>query len=133
MEKNNSLQPAKPTAPSSGRIEVGFNIIAQIALVIAALVMLNWLGNKYYARLDWSRGKNITLSPQTKALLGTLEKPVQVIVMFAMAGEVENDAQLLLREYQFAAKGKLTVEEVDPYANLSRARRSTNSARTRTW
>ena len=111
MEKNNSLQPAKPTAPSSGRIEVGFNIIVQIALVIAALVMLNWLGNKYYARLDWSRGKNITLSPQTKALLGTLEKPVQVIVMFAMAGEVENDAQLLLREYQ----------------------RSTNSARTRTW
>lgn len=101
---------------------MGFNIIVQIALVIAALVMLNWLGNKYYARLDWSRGKNITLSPQTKALLGTLEKPVQVIVMFAMAGEVENDAQLLLREYQFAAKGKLTVEEVDPYANLSRAK-----------
>jgi len=122
MEKNNSLQSAKPTAPSSGRIEVGFNIIVQIALVIAALVMLNWLGNKYYARLDWSRGKNITLSPQTKAVLGTLEKPVQVIVMFAMAGEVENDAQLLLREYQFAAKGKLTVEEVDPYANLSRAK-----------
>src|SRR5205085_5289732 len=70
----------------------------------------------------WSRGKNITLSPQTKALLGSLEKPVQAIVMFANVGEAEADAQSLLREYQFAAKGKLTVEEVDPYANLARAK-----------
>ena len=105
-----------------GRIEVGFNIIMQILLVIAGLVMLNWLGNKYYARLDWSRGKNTVLSPQTKALLGGLEKPVQAIVMFATTGEAEADAQMLLREYQFAAKGKLTVEEVDPYANLARAK-----------
>ena len=122
METNDTQQPARPMAPSSGRIEVGINIVVQIALVITALVMLNWLGNKYYARLDWSRGKNITLSPQTKALLGGLEKPVQAIVMFAQAGEAEGDAQLLLREYQFAAKGKLTVEEVDPYANLARAK-----------
>ncbi len=122
METNDTQQPAKPAAPSSGRIEVGINIVVQIALVIAALVMLNWLGNKYYARLDWSRGQNITLSPQTKALLGGLEKPVQAIVMFAQAGEAEADAQQLLREYQFAAKGKLTVEEVDPYANLARAK-----------
>lgn len=105
-----------------GRIEVGFNIIMQILLVIAGLVMLNWLGNKYYARLDWSHGKNTVLSPQTKALLGGLEKPVQAIVMFATTGEAEADAQMLLREYQFAAKGKLTVEEVDPYANLARAK-----------
>ena len=109
-------------AASSGRIEVGFNIVAQLALVIAGLVMLNWIGNKYYARLDWSRGKNITLSPQTKAVLGGLDKPVQAIVMFANASEAEADAQALLREYQFAAKGKLTVEEVDPYANLARAK-----------
>ncbi len=105
-----------------GRIEVGFNIIMQILLVIAGLVMLNWIGNKYYARLDWSHGKNTVLSPQTKALLAGLEKPVQAIVMFAQAGEAEADAQALLREYSFAAKGKLTVEEVDPYANLARAK-----------
>ena len=129
METNNitkptdgGAQPADAKGFRIGRIEVGFNIIMQILLVIAGLVMLNWLGNKYYARLDWSRGKNTVLSPQTKALLGGLEKPVQAIVMFATTGEAEADAQMLLREYQFAAKGKLTVEEVDPYANLARAK-----------
>ena len=122
METNKTTQTPNAKGAGSGRIEVGFNIVVQIALVIAALVMLNWLGNKYYARFDWSRGKNITLSPQTKALLGGLEKPVQAIVMFATGGEAEADAQVLLREYQFAAKGKLKVEEVDPYANLARAK-----------
>ena len=123
METKNTTQPAPPKAIRVGRLEVGFNIVVQIALVIAAIVMLNWISNKYYARWDWSHGKNITLSPQTKALLGSLEKNVQVIVMFATGGEAEADAQALLREYQFAAKeGKLTVEEVDPYANLARAK-----------
>ncbi len=122
METNNTSQSAGGRAIRVGRIEVGFNIIAQILLVIVGLVMLNWLGNKYYARWDWSRGKNTTLSPQTKSLLGSLEKPVQVIVMFATAGEVEGDALALLREYKFASKDKLSVEEVDPYANLTRAR-----------
>jgi hypothetical protein len=120
METNNTTQPAKGFRV--GRLEVGFNIVVQLILVVAGIVMLNWLGNKYYARLDWSRGKNTVLSPQTKALLGGLEKPVQAIVMFASVGEAEADAQTLLREYQFAAKGKLTVEEVDPYANLARAK-----------
>lgn len=122
METQNTTQPAPAKAIRVGRLEVGFNIVVQIALVIVAIVMVNWISNKYYARLDWSHGKNTVLSPQTKALLGGLEKKVQVIVMFATGGEAESDALALLREYQFAAKGKLTVEEVDPYANLARAK-----------
>ena len=119
METNKTTQ---TKALRVGRLEVGFNIIFQLILVLAGLVMLNWLGNKYYARMDWSRGKNITLSPQTKAVLRGMEKPMQAIVMFANVGEAEADAQALLREYQIAARGKLTVEEVDPYANLARAK-----------
>ena len=119
METNKTTQ---TKALRVGRLEVGFNIIFQLILVLAGLVMLNWLGNKYYARMDWSRGKNITLSPQTKAVLRGMEKQVQAIVMFANVGEPEADAQALLREYQIAARGKLTVEEVDPYANLARAK-----------
>ena len=122
MEKDNTIQPTHAKAIRVGRIEVGFNIILQLVLVVAGIAMLNWAANKYYARWDWSRGKNLVLSPQTKKLLGGLEKPVQAIVMFASTGEVEADALNLLREYQFASKGKLTVEEVDPFANLSRAK-----------
>ena len=128
METNKITQPTGGSAQPAkgirvGRLEVGFNIIFQLVLVVAGIAMLNWMGNKYYARWDWSRGKNTTLSPQTKALLGGLEKPVQAIVMFANVGEAEADAQSLLREYQFAAKkDRFTVEEVDPYANLARAK-----------
>ena len=105
METNKTTQQTNGKGIRVGRIEVGFNIVVQIALVIVGLAMLNWIGNKYYARWDWSRGKNTVLSQQTKALLGSLDKPVQAIVMFANVGEAEADAQALLREYQFAAKG----------------------------
>lgn len=122
METKNTPQSVHAKGSSGGRVEVGFNIVVQILLVIAGIVMLNWLGNKYYARFDWSRGKNTVLSPQTKALLGNLNKDVNAIVMFASVGEAEADAQSLLREYSIASKGRFKVEEVDPYANLSRAK-----------
>ncbi len=122
METNITPQKTNARGAGTGRLEVGLNIVVQLILVIAALAMLNWLGNKYYARFDWSRGKNITLSPQTKALLGSLEKPVQAVVVFAAAGEAEEDALVLLREYQLASKGKLTVEVVNPYENPVRAK-----------
>ena len=121
METNHTTPAADVKGPGTGRLGLGLNIIVQIGLAIAGLVMLNFLAYKYYARWDWTQGKNITLSPQTKALLASLEKPVQVIVMFASRGETEDDAQQLLREYQFASKGKLTVEIVHPYANPARA------------
>ena len=37
-------------------------------------------------------------------------------------GEVEQDARALLREYEFAAGGKLSIEDVDPEVNFARAR-----------
>ena len=98
MDTNTYIPPKDGKEISSGRVEAGINIFVQLGLVIAALVMLNIIGNKYYARLDWSRGKNVTLSPQTKSLLGSLDKPVQAIVMFATGGEAEADALQLLRE-----------------------------------
>ena len=123
MEQNDKPKAENVAGARVGRMEVGINVIVQVAVLIVGLYLLNrYISTKYYARWDWSHGKNITLSAQTKALLGGLEKPVQVIVMFAATGETEVDAKALLREYKFAAKGKLTIEEVDPYANPVRSK-----------
>ena len=46
----------------------------------------------------------------------------EAIVFFAGEGEAEANCHQLLREYEFASKGKFTVEEVSPYQNLTRAR-----------
>ncbi len=109
-----------------GRVEIAANVVVQMILVLFLAVFVNYLSSRHYVRWDWSHGKNTTLSPQTKAVLENLQKPAQAIVMFAAAGEAENESRQLLREYEFTSKGKLTVEEVDPFANLSRAKELQN-------
>src|SRR5262249_51433538 len=69
--------------------------------------------------------QKFALSAQTKNLLGSLPKPVKAIIYFSgngVGGQVFPDVNALLREYEYASGKKLTVETVDPYRNLSRAK-----------
>ncbi len=117
-----NLEP-KDAAPRLriGRIEVGINVIIQIAVLLAMVVMINSLSAKYFKRWTWVRTNHSDLSEMTRSLLGNLPKPMKAIVFFSRFGEVEDDAREMLREYEFAAKGKLTIEYVEPEQNYSRA------------
>ena len=110
-----------------GRLTFTLNVLLQAIIFIAIVAMINYVSRDQFIRADWSRTNKFSLSSQTKALLSSLEKPVQVIVCVGTAGlgqaaEVEQDAQELLREYSYASKGKLTVEMVNLNANLNRGR-----------
>lgn len=62
------------------------------------------------------------LSEQSKVIVGGLTKPVQTFFLFPSEGEAEANCRQLLREYEIASNGKITVEEVKPLQNLTRAR-----------
>jgi hypothetical protein len=47
---------------------------------------------------------------------------MRVTVFFGASNPISQDVQNLLTEYQYAAKGKLDVENIDPERNLSRAK-----------
>src|SRR5688572_10272106 len=125
--ENNQSTPAldTPKTIKVGRLTFTLNVLLQAAIFIAIVVMINYVSRDQFLRADWSRSNKFTLTSQTKALLASLDKPVQVIVCAGVGGlsqtaEVEADAQELLREYKEASKGKLTVEMVDLNANLNR-------------
>jgi hypothetical protein len=124
MENNQSTPVMDaPKTIKVGRLTFTLNVLLQAVIFIAIVVMINYVSRDQYLRADWSRSNKFTLSSQTKALLSSLDKPVQVIVCAGVGGqaaEVEMDTQELLREYKEASKGKLTVEMVDLNANLNR-------------
>ena len=124
METPEPNQPPKDAAPKLriGRIEIGINVIVQLAVLLAMVVMVNSLSAKYYKRWNWVKRNHSDLSPMTRSLLENLQKPMKAIVFFSRVGEVEQDARILLREYEFAAGGKLSIEDVDPEVNFARAR-----------
>ena len=105
-----------------GRIRIGFNVLVQIVLILFVVAMVNSFAFKHYARWDFSRDQKYALSDKTKRFLDTLKGKMRITVFFAPNTPITGDVQNLLTEYQYAGKGKVDIEHIDPERNLSRAK-----------
>lgn len=99
-------------------------------IVIAALMILNIVGQYTFHRFDFTADKRFTLSEKTKSLLQKNEKPV-IITVF-LAGELPPAFKRLqaavsdiLADYQAYAKTEVKVVFVDPLAGLNQADQDT--------
>src|SRR5204862_7543932 len=111
---------AKP--PKIHRLRIGLNVIVQIALLFFLAVMVNYLGFEHYRRWDLSRDQKYALSDKTKRFLETIKGKMRITVFFAANNPISQDVQSLLTEYQYAAKEKIDIEQIDPDRNYSRAK-----------
>jgi hypothetical protein len=109
-------------AKKIGRVRIGLNVIVQIVLVLFLAAMVNSYAFKHYARWDFSRDQKYALSDKTKRFLDSLKGRVRITVFFSPSTPITADVQNLLTEYQYAGKGKIDVEQIDPERNLSRAK-----------
>ena len=120
-DRDSSAKPAQ-TPKKIHRLQIGLNVLVQVALILFLAAMVNYLGFEHYRRWDFSRDKKYALSDKTKRFLDSIKGKVRVTVFFAPNNPIASDVQNLLTEYQYAAKGKIDVEYVDPERNLSRAK-----------
>jgi hypothetical protein len=104
------------------RVQIGFNVLAQIILLLFLVAMVNSIAFKHYQRWDFSRDQKYALSDKTKRFLRTIKGKMRVIVFFSPSTPITADVQNLLTEYQYAGKGKIDIEYIDPERNLSRAK-----------
>src|SRR6266446_5274500 len=104
------------------RVRIGFNVLAQIVLVLFLVAMVNSIAFKHYARWNFSRDQKYALSDKTKRFLDTLKSKMRITVFFPPSTPIATDVQNLLTEYQYAGKGKIDIEHIDPERNLSRAK-----------
>ena len=104
------------------RVRIGFNVLAQIVLVLFLVAMVNSIAFKHYARWDFSRDQKYALSDKTKRVLDTLKGKMRITVFFPPTTPITTDVQNLLTEYQYAGEGKIDIEHIDPERNLSRAK-----------
>jgi len=131
MAADTESKPVKITpAPSAGmstgkRLAIGVNVIVQVVILLFICLVVNWVSSRRFVRWDMSRDQKFALSTQTKSLLGSLQKPVTAIIYFSGAGvggQVSPDVSALLKEYEYASGRKFSIENVNPYRNLNRAR-----------
>src|SRR5919109_5071302 len=118
-------QTKKPRTRSGmkiGRVRIGLNVLVQIVLILFLAAMVNSIAFKHYVRWDFSRDQKYALSDKTKRFLDTLKGKMRITIFFPPTTPITTDVQNLLTEYQYASKGKIDVEHIDPERNLSRAK-----------
>src|SRR5256886_741735 len=104
------------------RLQIGLNVWVQLVLIFFVVSAVNWIGFRHYKRWDVSRDQKYALSDKTKRFLDTIKGKMRITVFFSPSTPISADVSSLLTEYQYAAKGKIDIENIDPQRNLSRAK-----------
>lgn len=114
-------------APAAGRpgprwrrAAAGLNAGTALALAAILFGMVNYFSFRHYGRMDWSRSRFYSLSPQTRQVLAGVTNPVDVVLFMAPDQALYTDTDNLLKEYA-AACPWLRVERVDPHRDIARA------------
>jgi gliding-associated putative ABC transporter substrate-binding component GldG len=88
-------------------------------LIIVIILMINLLSNEFHVRLDFTEGRQYTLSQATEDILEGLEEPVTVKAYFSKdlppaVSKTRKDFQEMLVEYSSMADGMLQYEFINP-------------------
>jgi ABC-type uncharacterized transport system involved in gliding motility auxiliary subunit len=110
-----------PSARSS-RHSAGLHSIVKLILAAAILVMVNYIGSKYYHHRDLSQSQFYTLSHKTVDVLKKLDSPLTAYTFLdeqntGQAEEISN----LLKEYVQASGKNMLLEKIDTAYDITRA------------
>ncbi len=93
--------------------------LLRLGIVLAILVLLNFVSVRFFGRIDMTRTGQFTLADASKSLMRNLDDKVTVKAYFTedLPSPYNNHRRLLLdqlNEYRAYAKGNLQFEFIDP-------------------
>jgi hypothetical protein len=100
-----SFSPGRPWA-------VGFDVIVRTVLVLAVVVMVNYLGAKFYGRYFLSSQTQVKLSTRTLSVVHSLTNQIVVTVYYDKTDDWYPTIIALLNEYR-SANPNISVRTVD--------------------
>jgi ABC-type uncharacterized transport system involved in gliding motility auxiliary subunit len=104
-----------------------------VVLLVAGLVLLNYLAAQLPVRIDATADHIYTLSGGTKSLLAKITEPITIDFYFSAGAadlriEEKNYADRvreMLRQYARAARGKITINLIDPEPDTPQEEKAT--------
>ncbi len=98
---------------------------AAVLLVMALVVMVNYLSWKYHKRFDWTSQDLYTLSEKSKNVVGALDEPIEAVVFMSPGEPLFGPVRELLTRYA-AESRNFSLRVVDPEKNLVEAQALVN-------
>ena len=98
----------------------GSNVAVMIFLAFVILVLVNFISDRHYKRIDTTTSKQFSLSEQTKKILDSLDRQVKVTAFYTEDHYRRGLAHDILNEYA-AQSSKISVTFIDPNAKPGEA------------
>src|ERR1039457_2398985 len=93
---------SRPSFSAAARWRIGLDVALRTALVLAVVVMVNYLGVKFFHRFYLSSQTRVQLAPRTLSVLHSLTNRVEVTLYYDRQEEFLPDIVALLKEYRAA-------------------------------
>ena len=94
-------------------------ILSTLLLVAGIIILINYLSDRFFFRLDLTDDHRYSLSPATKKILRSLDEPVTITAYFTKKlppdfANLKRDFKDMLSDFQTISKGMVAYEFVDP-------------------
>jgi ABC-type uncharacterized transport system involved in gliding motility, auxiliary component len=106
--------PNKPSFSPAQRWGIGFNVVLATVVVLALVVMANYLASRYFKRVHLSSNSKVQLSSRTEKFVRSITNDVQITVYYDRDEPMYGDVMELLKEYR-STNPKLALRTVDYY------------------
>jgi ABC-2 type transport system permease protein len=103
---------SQPSFSPGRRWKIGFDVVVRTALVLAVVVMVNYLGAKFYGRFYLSSQTQVKLSSRTLSVVHSITNRVTVTVYYDKTDDWYPTIIALLNEYR-SANPNISVKAVD--------------------
>jgi hypothetical protein len=113
----------QPSFSPGRRWKIGFDVVVRTALVLAVVVMVNYLGAKFFGRFYLSSQTQVKLSPRTLSVLHSITNQIAVTVYYDKTDDGYPAIIALLNEYRSANPG-ISVKTVDYMADPGAAQKT---------
>jgi len=114
--------PSRPSFSPRHRWKIGFDAVVRTALVLAVVVMVNYLGAQFFHRFYLSSQTRVELSSRTISVLHSLTNRVSVMLYYDRQDDFYPDIVALLNEYR-SVNPKISVRTVDYVRDAGEAER----------
>src|SRR5476649_788665 len=105
--------PKYPPSFSPGRRwKIAFDVLLRTALVLAVIVMVNYLGAQFYQRFYLSSQTRVELSARTLSVVHSITNRINVTLYYDQTAEIFPAITALLNEYR-TLNPKISVKVVD--------------------
>jgi hypothetical protein len=102
----------QPSFSPGRRWKIGFDVAVRTVLVLAVVVMVNYLGARFFGRFYLSSQTRVQLAPQTLDLLKSLTNHIDITLYYDKQDNSYPTIVALLNEYR-SANPRLSVKTVD--------------------